>query len=64
MAGVRAHCVNGVHDSVVVACEIEGLVGVASANDMAWGWHTNVLHPHHLPDSPHCVVTFVSVVVV
>ena len=38
--GVRAHCVNGVRDSVVIACvwcEIEGLMGVASANNGGWG---------------------------
>ena len=43
--GVRAHCVNGVHDSVVIACvwcETEGLMGVVSVNDRVWGWHTNI----------------------
>ena len=41
-----AHCVNGVHDGIVIAyvwCEIEGFVVVASANDRAWGQHVNVI---------------------
>ena len=46
--GVRAHCVNRVHDSVIIACvwcEIEGLMGVVSANDRVWGRHTNIVVP-------------------
>src|ERR1700683_3290338 len=46
MTGVRAYCINGVHDGIVVACvwcEIEGLMGAASVNDGAWGWHTNTV---------------------
>ena len=52
--GVRAHCVNGVRDSVVMVCvwcEIEGLVSV---NDRVWGWHTNIV----------VVIAFVFVIVV
>ena len=46
MTGVRAHCVNGVRESIVIACvwcEIEGLMGVVSANDRVWGQHTNIV---------------------
>jgi hypothetical protein len=46
MTGVGEYSINGVYNSVIIACvwcEIEGLVEVASVNDGALRQHANIV---------------------